>query len=114
MRSALCELDALVLPSLSTPYWQEQFGRILVEAMACGIPVIGSSSGAIPEVVADAGIIVPENDAGALSSAIERLAISADFRDELSRRGMARVASQYTQTRIASAYSRFLSELCRA
>lgn len=114
MRSALCQLDALVLPSLSMPYWQEQFGRILVEAMACGVPVIGSNSGAIPEVVADAGLIVPENDPGALTRAIEQLALSPDLRLELSRRGIARVASHYTQAQVAGAYSRFLSELCHS
>jgi glycosyltransferase involved in cell wall biosynthesis len=44
----LAGLDALVLPSRTTPAWKEQYGRVLVEAMAAGVPVLGSSSGAIP------------------------------------------------------------------
>ena len=113
MRSALCELDALVLPSLSMPHWQEQFGRILAEAMACGIPVVGSNSGAIPEVIADAGIIVPENDPAALAGAIEQLAQSAELRGNLRMRGLARVFEHYTQKQVASVYSRFLTGLGR-
>ena len=42
------EMDVLVLPSHTTPRWAEQFGRVLVEALWCGIPVVGSSSGEIP------------------------------------------------------------------
>jgi len=44
-------LDVLVLPSRSRSFWKEQFGRVLIEAMACGVPVIGSSSGEIPNVI---------------------------------------------------------------
>ncbi len=44
-------LDVFVLPSKTMPGWKEQYGRVLVEAMACGLPVVGSSSGAIPEVL---------------------------------------------------------------
>ncbi|MFN2202543.1 MAG: glycosyltransferase, partial [Caldilineaceae bacterium] len=49
-------LDVFVLPSRTTPTWKEQFGRVLIEAMSCGVPVIGSDSGEIPHVVADAGL----------------------------------------------------------
>ena len=56
------KIDVLVLPSLTRPNWKEQFGRVLVEAMASGVPVIGSDSGAIPGVIGEAGRIVPEGD----------------------------------------------------
>src|SRR5262249_12965257 len=59
-------IDVLVLPSRTTPTWAEQFGHVLIEAMAAGVPVIGSSSGAIPEVIGEAGLLFPENDARAL------------------------------------------------
>ncbi|MEM4972674.1 MAG: glycosyltransferase family 4 protein [Candidatus Hadarchaeales archaeon] len=52
------EHNVLVLPSITTPSWKEQFGRVLVEAMATGRVVIGSNSGAIPEVIGNAGYVV--------------------------------------------------------
>ncbi len=64
-------LDVLVLPSRRKGMWAEQFGRVLVEAMAAGTIVIGSDSGAIPEVIADAGFVFPENDARALARSME-------------------------------------------
>jgi glycosyltransferase involved in cell wall biosynthesis len=85
------ELDALVLPSRTTSVWKEQFGRVIVEAMACQTPVIGSDSGAIPEVIGDAGLIFPEGDAHALGNCLRRLIESPDLRRELGERGHARV-----------------------
>src|SRR5207248_7375754 len=55
MPAIMRRFDVLVGPSLTTPRWKEQFGRMLVEAMACGVPVIGSDSGEIPNVIGDAG-----------------------------------------------------------
>jgi len=48
-------MDILCAPSQTIPSWREQFGRMIVEAFACGIPVIGSDSGEIPYVIGDAG-----------------------------------------------------------
>ena len=70
----MSSLDALVLMSRTTRTWKEQFGRVIMEAHACGVPVIGSSSGSIPEVVGQGGWIVPEGDAAALASLITELA----------------------------------------
>ncbi len=67
---AMRALDAFVLPSRTRPNWAEQFGRVLAEAMAGGVPIIGSASGEIPRVIGDAGMIVPEGDAPALAQAI--------------------------------------------
>ena len=83
-------MDVLCAPSRTTPRWKEQFGRMLAEAMACGVPVIGSDSGEIPHVVGDAGLIVPEGDVGAWTAAIGRLLSDADERARLSARGLAR------------------------
>ncbi|MBK6440733.1 MAG: glycosyltransferase [Actinomycetales bacterium] len=69
-------LDVLAVPSLTTPGWVEQFGRVAVEAMACGIPVVASDSGALPEVVGGAGRLVPPGDAAALGVAL--VAVGAD------------------------------------
>ena len=72
--SFMHSLDALVLMSETTDTWKEQFGRVIIEAHACGIPVIGSSSGSIPSVVGEGGWIVPEGDPNALATLLDRLA----------------------------------------
>ena len=94
-------LDVLVLPSLTRPNWKEQFGRVLIEAMACEVPVVGSDSGEIPNVVGDAGLVVPEGDAAALRAAIARLMADPGLRESLGTRGRARARGHYTQQRIA-------------
>jgi len=94
-------LDVLVLPSRSRPNWVEQFGRVLVEAMACGVPVVGSDCGEIPHVIGDAGLVFPEGDAEALRAHLSRLMADADLRADLARRGRERVLARYTQARVA-------------
>jgi glycosyltransferase involved in cell wall biosynthesis len=111
MRRMMCSLNALVLPSRSTPVWQEQFGRVLVEAMACGVPVIGSDSGAIPEVIGDAGLIFPEGNVDALAQIIAGLCDSPALRTSLRERGIERVRDEFTQERIAERYAAFLTEV---
>ena len=66
--------DVLVLPSHTDYFWKEQYGRVLVEAMACGTPVAGSQSGAIPVVIGDVARCFPEGDIGAMKSIIQSLA----------------------------------------
>lgn len=79
--------DALVVPSLQRPNWIEQFGRVAVEAMASGVPVVAMDTGSLPEVVGDAGLLVPPEDPMALAAAIERLSADPALREELGRRG---------------------------
>ena len=93
--------DAHVLPSITRPNWIEQFGRTLAEAMACEVPVIGSSSGEIPHVIADAGLVFPEGDVEALSRCIRELMEDPDLCVELGKRGRQRVLDNYTQSQIA-------------
>jgi glycosyltransferase involved in cell wall biosynthesis len=104
-------LDLLALPSQGARGWSEQFGRILVEAMACGVPVVASRSGEIPDVVADAGILVPEGDAEALGAGIASLATDELARHRLACAGRARVMERFTQTRIADDTLAFYREL---
>ncbi|MCE5257471.1 MAG: glycosyltransferase family 4 protein [Chloroflexi bacterium] len=99
-------LDVLVLPSLSTPSWKEQFGRVLIEAMACGVPVIGSNSGEIPNVIGDGGLVTPEGEIEALSEHIERVRDDSALRQDLGQRGRARVLAHYTHECIAVATMR--------
>jgi len=104
-------LDVLALPSRTTQTWKEQFGHVLIEAMACAVPVIGSSSGAIPEVVGEAGLIFPEGDALTLRAAIARLQADPVLRSELGQAGRARVLAHFTHERIAAANVEFFGQV---
>jgi glycosyltransferase involved in cell wall biosynthesis len=84
--------DVVVMPSLDTPSWLEQFGRVAVEAMASGVAVVASRSGALPEVVADAGVLVPPGDADALAAALTELRDDPARRLELQAAGRQRAA----------------------
>jgi len=82
--------DALAVPSLDTPGWIEQFGRVAAEAMAAGVPVIASRSGSLTEVVGDAGLLVPPGDPAAIAAAIVTLAADIDERVRLGCRARVR------------------------
>ena len=103
MPTLMRSVQAVVLPSVSTPGWKEQFGRVLIEAMACGVPAIGSDSGEIPQVVGDAGLIVHEGDVDALAGAMRRIHDDDQCRAELGRRGRRRVLEHFTHRRVAEA-----------
>jgi len=92
--------DVLVLPSRTRRNWKEQFGRVLVEAMACEVPVIGSSSGEIPRVIADAGLVFPEGNAPELAQCVRRLGDSG-LRALYGKKGRARVLAYFTHEQIA-------------
>ena len=98
----LCELDALALPSRTRPNWKEQFGRILVEAMACAVPVVGSHSGEIPNVIGEGGLVFPEGDAHALRHCLTLIRSEPDPRSRWGWPGRQRVLEHYTQARIAA------------
>jgi glycosyltransferase involved in cell wall biosynthesis len=94
-------LDVLVLPSRSRSNWKEQFGRVLVDAMACGVPVVGSTCGEIPNVIGEAGLIFPEGDAAALHACLRTLQNDVALRRDLAQRGRQRVLDRFTQEQIA-------------
>ncbi len=79
---------ALVYPSL-----YEGFGMPLLEAMACGTPVISSQASCMPEAVGDAGLLVSPHDVAGLAQSIDRLWSDADLRADLSQRGQTRAAA---------------------
>jgi glycosyltransferase involved in cell wall biosynthesis len=83
------------------PLHREQFGRVLAEAMAARVPVIGSSSGAIPETIGDAGVVVPERDPLALAQAIDAVLSQADLRRRLIDSGRARAVKYFAWPRVA-------------
>jgi glycosyltransferase involved in cell wall biosynthesis len=94
-------LDAFVLPSRTHPGWKEQFGRVLIEAMACGVPVVASRCGEAPNVVGNAGLVFDEEDVAGLAAHLGELISQPQRRAELARRGRARVIERYTMRRIA-------------
>jgi len=94
-------LNAFVLPSRTRPNWKEQFGRVLVEAMACGVPVVASRCGEAPNVVGDAGLVFDEEDVAALTLHLSQLMDQPRLCAELARRGRARVIERYTMRQIA-------------
>ncbi len=95
------QLDAFVLPSLTRPNWMEQFGRVLPEAMSCETPVIGSSSGEIPYVIDDAGLVFKEGDVQDLVRCVKQLLDDPGLYNTLAKRGRQRVLENYTQGKIA-------------
>lgn len=108
MWSFYARLDCLAVPSLTTPTWKEQFGGVVADGLAAGLPVIGSSSGSIPEVLGEAGIVVPEGDAQALAAAIARLAADPSACADLSQRARRRFDGEFAIDRYAAKLARAL------
>jgi len=104
------EMDAMVLPSRTMPTTAERFGKVLIEAMACGTPVIGSSSGQIPWVIetAGGGVIFPEGDVDELVRCIESLAGDPKLRRQLGETGREAAARLYSAEATAETLDRFL------
>jgi L-malate glycosyltransferase len=96
-------MDILALPSLTRPNWKEQFGRVLIEALACEIPVVGSDSGEIPHVIGNlgGGLVCKEGSVESLAACLDELARSASLRHRLGKAGCAVVHQQYTFAAIA-------------
>jgi glycosyltransferase involved in cell wall biosynthesis len=107
-------MDILCAPSRSTPRWREQFGRMLIEAMACGVAVIASDSGEMPFVVGDAGVIAGEDDARVWTEAIERLAGDASLRRSYAERGLARSRTRFAWPVVARQHLAFFETVARA
>jgi glycosyltransferase involved in cell wall biosynthesis len=106
-------MDLLVLPSYSSYYWKEQFGRILIEAMACEVPVIGSNSGEIPWVIGDAGLIFEEQDVGDLKNKIQMIYENKIIRQDLINKGLERVKTKYSVEVISQQYYKLFSDLLK-
>ena len=110
--------DVLVLPSRTTSRWKEQFGRVLIEAMACETPVVGSSSAEIPRVIGEAGLVFPEGDVAAFSGKLQRLHDDLSLALDLGAKGRARVLEKFTHRRIAvetlRAYEQVVTGPCSA
>ena len=106
--------DVFCLPSVTTPYWQEQFGMVLVEAMACGVPVVTTASGSIPEVVGESGVVTAPYASTELADALRAVLDDHDLATKLSRAGQLRVQARFDATRVAAAIGDLYARLLRA
>ncbi len=114
-------MSVLVLPSQTTYRfktltaigWKEQFGHVLIEAMACQVPVIGSDSGEIPHVIGKAGLVFPEGDVSALKKCLLQLMEERELRSNLAAMGYERVMEHYTNHALAKQQLNFYKQLVK-
>lgn len=106
-------LDVLVVPSRTTSRWKEQFGRVIIEAMAVGTPVIGSNSGEIPRVIGDGGLIVPEGHIEDIRDAVLELFEDTPRRHALGLKGHQRVQQYLSQEHVAKAFYHLYQDIMK-
>lgn len=112
-------MSTLILPSettykfktLTSVGWKEQFGHVIIEAMACRVPVIGSNSGEIPHVISDAGLVFPEGNVPELANCLQQLMDNPDLAENIGQMGYAKAMAQYTNTALAKQQLEFYQEL---
>ena len=112
-------MDTLILPSETTYKfktlravgWKEQFGHVIIEAMACKVPVIGSDSGEIPHVIKEDGLVFPEGNAALLAEKIAMLMRQPARHEELAERGYQRAMHEYTNDALAARLLEFYTTL---
>lgn len=104
-------IDVLILPSRSRANWTEQFGRVLIEAMACGVVTVGAESGEIPYVIGDGGLTFAEDDSNALHKLLSRLVEDPALRQTWGQKGRDRVLQHFTQRQIAQDTLKIYTEL---
>jgi glycosyltransferase involved in cell wall biosynthesis len=111
MPEILNALDVLVLPSLIRPHWKEQFGHILIEAQACGVPVIGSDYEPIPETLGLGGASFHTGSAEDLAKWMNRLMLDRAFYNELSQKARLNVETRFTNEAVATRLLALLQSL---
>jgi glycosyltransferase involved in cell wall biosynthesis len=106
-------MDALCAPSQTTPRWREQVGRMIIEAFACGVAVLGSDSGEIPFTIGDAGLVLPERDVSAWTEALGTLLDDGARRRDLAAQGRQRALSEFAWPVVAKRTLAFLDQASR-
>jgi glycosyltransferase involved in cell wall biosynthesis len=114
MADGYAQIDVLVLPSRTTPTWKEQFGRVIIEALWCGVPVVGSDSGEIPWLIelTGGGLVFPEGDQRMLAERIRQLREAPALAEELARRGRGAVERMFTVKAATDPLERMLLSAC--
>ena len=107
--------DIMVLPSRTTRNWEEQFGRVLVEAPACGVPTVGSSSGNIPHMIEQlgSGLVFREQNPEALADAVEELLADPERARAMARGARARAEDLFSLPAVAAMLYDALSGMLR-
>jgi glycosyltransferase involved in cell wall biosynthesis len=115
MAAHLAALDALILPSETQRNWKEQFGRVLVEAMACGTPVIGSDSGEIPRIIRESGggLDFPERDPRALAQRLRTFITEPQTREHHARLGREWALRQASLPKVAERMAQTIEHACQ-
>ena len=116
MPEGYAQLDVLVLPSRTTPRWKEQFGRVILEALWCGVPVVGSTSGEIPWLIerTGGGLTFPEGDLGALADRLSRIRSVPGLGVQLARAGRAAVEKLFSLPAATDSLERLLLSAYRS
>jgi glycosyltransferase involved in cell wall biosynthesis len=115
MASAYAKLDVVVLPSHTTSTWKEQFGRVIVEALWCSVPVIGSDSGEIPWLIGltGGGLVFPEGDVQALAGRLQELRDAPELRAQLTSAGREAVERMFSVPAATDPFERLLRQALR-
>jgi glycosyltransferase involved in cell wall biosynthesis len=106
------DLDVLMQPSRASPEWRETNGQVLMEAMAHEVAVVGTDSGVIPELIGDAGIVVPDGDLHALANAVAQLG-NQPTRRALAQAARARALRLYSDDAIAERTLQFWQQVVK-
>lgn len=104
-------MDCLVVPTYTTDMVKEQFGRVIIEALACGVPVVGSTSGAIPAVIGEAGLVFEEKNVQDLTEKMTKILVEKDLRSKLGRLAVNRVHEKFTWDKFAESCVRMYREM---
>lgn len=111
MPNIYSEIDILIVPSLTTKNWKEQFGRVIPEAMACETAIIGSNSGEIPYVIGDAGLVFREGNSEDLLNKINYLLNDPEKLIELKMKGRERVIQKFSVEAVANGFLNILDDV---
>jgi glycosyltransferase involved in cell wall biosynthesis len=105
--------DVFVLPSIPTPTWEEQYGMVIAEAMACGKPVVSTRAGGVPEVMGGIGVLVPPLEPESLCDALRELVVDRSLREEIGLQSRERAVrylnAELTARQLSDSYSALLA-----
>jgi len=105
--------DFFCLPSRTTKTWEEQYGMCLIEAMACGLPIITTRTGAIPEVCGDAALYAKPSNPNNLKTHLEKLIEDKELRLKMGKQSRQRAEAKFDRLQIAKQIGEIYRKLAR-